>query len=164
MKIYKIQKQVEEDIKNGVLAIDDDVEFECDISIEASINARDIKARDINAWDIKARNINAGNINARDINAGDINAWDIKAGNINAWNIKARDINAWDIKARNIKARDISYHAFCCAYQSIKCNSIQGRRENHHEPICLDGKIEIKSENPEEIVIDGATYILKKNI
>ena len=119
MKIYKIQKQVEEDIKNGVLAIDDDVEFECDISIEASINARDIKAR---------------------------------------------DINAWDIKARNIKARDISYHAFCCAYQSIKCNSIQGRRENHHEPICLDGKIEIKSENPEEIVIDGATYILKKNI
>ena len=72
MKVYKTQAQVEKDIKNGVLAIDGDVKFECSINIEASINARNITARDITAWDITARNINARNITASDINAGDI--------------------------------------------------------------------------------------------
>ena len=62
MKVYKTQAQVEKDIKNGVLAIDGDVRFECSINIEASIIARDITARNINAW-----NINASDINARDI-------------------------------------------------------------------------------------------------
>ena len=37
MKEYKNMKEVEADIKNGVLAIDDDVKFECSISINASI-------------------------------------------------------------------------------------------------------------------------------
>jgi hypothetical protein len=67
MKVYKTQAQVEKDIKNGVLAIDGDVKFECSISIEASINASDINARNINAWNITARDITAWNINARDI-------------------------------------------------------------------------------------------------
>ena len=67
MKIYKTQKEVEKDIKDGVLIINDDVKFECSISIKASINARDINARNINAWNINARDINAWNINAEDI-------------------------------------------------------------------------------------------------
>ena len=72
MKVYKTQAQVEKDIKNGVLAIDGDVRFECSINIEASINARNITARNITASDITARNITAGNITAWDINAWDI--------------------------------------------------------------------------------------------
>src|SRR3990167_6637818 len=56
------------------------------------------------------------------------------AGNITAWNI-----NAW-----NINARDILYYAFCEVYNSIKCLSIKAKREKHNEPICLDGKLEIK--------------------
>ena len=62
MKVYKTQAQVEKDIKNGVLAIDGDVRFECSINIEASINARNITARNITASDITAGNINAGDI------------------------------------------------------------------------------------------------------
>ena len=108
MKIYKTQSEVEKDIKNGVLAIEGDVKFECSISIEAKIivNAGNINARDINAWDI-----NAGDINARDINAG-----------------------------------NISYYAFCCVYNFIKCISIKASREVHQKPICLDGKLEIKNQ------------------
>ena len=121
MKIYKTQQAVEKDIKDGVLAIVGDVKFECSISIEAKII--------VTAGNITARNITAG-----DINAGDINAWDINAGDINAGNITAWDINA----------RDILYYAFCCVYNSIKCLSIKAKRGKHQDPICLDGKVEIK--------------------
>ena len=136
MKIYKKQLEVEKDIKNGILAVEGDVKFECSISISAGIKVSfgNITARDINAGDITAWNITARNITARDINA-----WDIIAGNINARNITARDIIAG-----NINARDILYWAFCCVYQSIKCLSIKAKREIYSEPICLEGKLEIK--------------------
>ena len=133
MKIYKTQKEVEKDIKNGVLAIEGDVKFECSIYISASIKvtAGDINALDINAWNINAWNINAGNIDAWNINAGNIDAGNIDAGNINA---------------RNINARNILYYAFCGVYDSIRCLSIKAKRESHSEPVCLDGKLEIKDE------------------
>jgi len=148
MKIYKTQREVEKDIKNGVLAIEGDVKFECSISICASIKvtAGNINARNINARNIDARNINARNINAWNIDARNINAWNIDARNINAWDINARDINAEDINARNINARNILYYAFCGVYNSIKCLSIKAERESHSEPVCLDGKLEIKDE------------------
>ena len=73
-------------------------------------------------------------------------AGDINAKNINAWDINAGNINAWDINAGNINARDILYYAFCCAYNSIKCVSIKAKREKYKEPICLDGKLEFKTE------------------
>ena len=141
MKIYKTQSEVEKDIKNGVLAIGDDVTFECSISIDASINAYNIKACDINAY-----NINANNIDACDINANNINAY---------------NINAYDINANNIDACDISYCAFCSAYNSIKCSSIKARRENHSEPICLDGKLEIK-EQEDNVVLEAIKTLKEK--
>src|SRR3972149_3541662 len=103
MKIYKSQKEVERDVKDGVLAIEGDVRFECSISILASIF----------------------------VTSGDITA---------------RNITAWDITAWDITARDILYYAFCCVYKSIKCLSIKGTREVHQEPVCLDGKLELKKE------------------
>ena len=134
MKIYKTQAEVEADIKDGVLRVDGDVNFECSISIDAHLSI-------------------AGNINA-----GNINAWNINAGNINAGNINAGNINAG-----NINAGEISYYAFCCAYQNIKCTSIKARRDRFHPPICLDGKLEIvkkgKHEEPkDEIVLNGMKY------
>jgi len=132
VKIYKTNEDVIKDIKNGVLAIEGDVTFECSISISASII---VTAGDINASDITAVDINARNITAVDINASDITARNINARNINAWNI-----TAWG----DITAGDISYSAFCCVYQNIKCLSIKARRTISKEPICLDGKLEIK--------------------
>ena len=109
MKIYTSQKEVEKDIKDGVLAIEGDVRFECSISIEASITA--------------------GNINARNITAWDINAW------------------------------DISYWAFLCAYVGIKCKSFKARRENHQDPICLDGKLEIIKGVPEKSLVGSEATV-----
>jgi len=72
MKIYKTNAEVESDVKDGILAIAGDVTFECSITINASIIAGDITARDINARNITARDINARNITAWDITAEDI--------------------------------------------------------------------------------------------
>ena len=61
-----------------------------------------------------------------------------------AGNIDAVDIVAGNIDAVDIDANDISYYAFCNVYENINCYSISGRRENHAEPVCLDGKLTIR--------------------
>ena len=114
MKIYTTQREIEADIKDGVLAIEGDVKFECSFAIKASIAVR-------------------GNITARDINALDLTAYDINAHNL----------TVFDIIARNINAFDISYNAFCDVYNSIKCESIKSRRTVHSKPVCLDGRLTI---------------------
>jgi len=180
MKTYKTLEEVEKDIKDGVLTINDDVKFECDISIKANINAVDIDAKNINALDINAGYIDAGDIDAKNINAKDINALDINASNINASNIDAGDIDAGDIDALNIDAGDIDarninavdinawnilYYAFCCVYNSINCKSIKARRSNHKEPICLDGKLIIKEDDKiEELTMEDVCKELGRNI
>jgi len=80
---------------------------------------------------------------------GDIKAGDIKAGDINAGDIDAVDINAGDIDAVDINAGNINYYAVCFAYNSIKCNSIKGNR-NNHKHFVLDGKIIIKEKEKEQ--------------
>ena len=127
MKIYKNIEQLKADIKDNVLVVNEDVTFEFSFSIDANLKVN-------------------GKITAMDITAMDINAWNINARDINAWDINAGNINAWDIKAGNINAGNISYHAFCCVYNSIKCTSVKARREKHQEPICLGGKLEFKQE------------------
>ena len=91
-------------------------------------------------------NIDAYNIEAHDIKAHDINACDINACDINAHDIDACDINAHDIDACNIEAKNIKYYAFCITYQSLKCKSIAGERENSFHK-CLDQEIEIIKED-----------------
>jgi len=73
-------------------------------------------------------------------------------GNIDAWNIDAKNIDAKNIDARNIyavniDANDIRFYAFCIAYDSIKCSSIEGRRSNSIYE-ALDGEVKIR-EKPE---------------
>jgi hypothetical protein len=63
--------------------------------------------------------------------------------NINAGNINALNIDAGNIDAGNINAGNISYYAVCCAYESITCKSIIGRRGNSKH-FALDGTITIK--------------------
>jgi hypothetical protein len=101
------------------------------------IKAEDIEAGRITAWDIDAHNIDACNINACSIHS----YGDITADNITALDIKAHNIKAQNIEARNIEAKHIKYHAFCIAYQSLKCESIAGERENSFHK-CLDQEIE----------------------
>ena len=62
------------------------------------------------------------------------------------------NIDAYNITARNIKADNIEYYAFCIAYESLKCNSISGRRKNSIHK-CLDQEIEIIKEE-EKVTIE----------
>ena len=154
MKVIKSNEEAKKLVKDGVLRIDDDVRFECNIYIEADIHARNIDARNIDAVDIHARNIDAGNIHAGDIDAGNIDAVDIHAGSIHAGDIDAGSIHAGDIDAGNIDAVDIdavdiSYYAVCFAYHNIKCTSIEGRRENSKH-FALDGEVTIKPKKKEK--------------
>ena len=160
MKIYQTQAEVEKDIKNGVLAIEGDVEFRCSISIDASIHvtAYGLTAHGLNTCDIKAHNIKAHNITARNITARDIKAWDIKSDSLTARYIDAHDIEAFNITACSIIAGNISYYAFCNAYEDIRCSSITARRGDCSEPICLDGKLTIRDKPTETIKIGNNTY------
>ena len=143
------------------LEITFDCEIPCNIKVFGDINARNIKAHNITtgnikAWNIKAWNITTDNIEAHNIKAHNITAYDINAHNINAYdittgNIKAWNIEAHNIKAHNIKSRNIEYYALCIAYESLKCESISGTRENSLHK-CLDQEIEIIKE--EKVTIE----------
>lgn len=80
---------------------------------------------------------------------------------IKAYNIKARIIDA-----DNINAEKISYHAFCIAYQSFKCKSIEARRENSIHK-CLDQEIEFIEDKKVTIELtqeqlDKIKHLIKK--
>ena len=122
-------EELKKKIKNGVVVIDDNLEVDGHIDIEADL---------IVYGDIIARNILARNILAWDITARDITACNIKACNIKAW-----DISAIDITVRRITANDISYFAVCFAYRNISCKSIKGMSEKSKHFV-LDGKIEVQ--------------------
>jgi len=49
----------------------------------------------------------------------------------------------WNINAYDIKAWNISYYAVVFAYNSFKCESVNGRRKNSKH-FCLDKEIEFK--------------------
>ena len=123
--------------------------FNFDLNVEANIEAYDIETCDINVWNINACNIKANNIYANNINANHIKAHNIYALDIKVKNIIANDISAGDINAWNIDANDISYWAVCFAYNSIKCNSITSKRENHKHFV-LDGELVVKEDEKED--------------
>jgi hypothetical protein len=124
--------------KTNTIILDEDLEITFDCEIPGSIKVYG----DIDAWKIKAYG---------DIDARNIDAHNIIAGNIDARNIDAGNINAGNIKAYNIIARNIKYYSFCIAYQSLKCESILGRRQNSFHK-CLDQAIEIIKEEKKVII------------
>ena len=150
MRVFKDNEELKSCILDGVININDSIECNFNIDVEADITANDIKARDITA-----NGITAWDIISDDINARDINSWDIKANNI-----KANNINSYDIKAYDINAIDISYYAFCVAFNNIKCESIKGCRKNSFHK-CLDGKLTNK-EKLKEVTIKGQDFELTK--
>lgn len=105
------------------------------LSIDANIEAFNIKALDITANDINVNDIKAWNIKVRDIIA-----YDIKAHDIIANDIYAHDINTWDITAK-----DISYFSVCFARGNIKCRSIKSNYPNAKHFV-LNGELEVGEE------------------
>ena len=138
-KLEEIEKYYDKKLSAYIFYEDKDfidlVIFNFNLNVAANIIAKDIQALNIDAWDINARHIDVNNIDS----IGNINALNINALNINANDIVAGDINSsWAINARNIY-----YHAVCFAYNSIRCKSIKGRKENAKHFV-LDGELEIE--------------------
>ena len=118
--IINRQEELEALIDDNNIIIKDDLIINCNIDIEANIEASNIKARNIKAWDIEA----------------------------------------FDIKADDIEAFDIRYYSVCIARESLKCKTIEGRRENAVH-LCLDKPIEYIKERP---TIPSTNIIVKTGI
>ena len=123
MKTIKNIKEIKEVLdKNKDLILDEDVRIEFQVEREIMRNVVcknlylenndkyfDFKGRDFNGKDFKGRDFNGGNFNGR---------------NFNGWNFNGKKISYW---------------AFFCARGKVICDSIEGRREPHAEPIALGG-------------------------
>ena len=94
MKIYKTQEEVTDDITHGVLAIDGDVRFECNISIKASIVVTD--------GDLNCRDLNCLGLTCRDLNCRDLNCLNLKCRDLSYY---ALCLAYYSIKCTSYKAR-----------------------------------------------------------
>ena len=127
-------------IKDGVLAVDDDLEIAYDgFKINANIKCKNIYSKN-GRRGIKAYGINAHNLDVEDIKAHDLDVGDINARDLDVTNIYARDLNVLNIKAHNI-----NYYAVCFVHQNITCTSIKGQHPNAKH-FCLDGGLTIIGE------------------
>ena len=116
-----------------------------------NFNGRDFNGGNFNGRDFNGRNFNGRNFNGRDFNGGNFNGMNFNGWNFNGGNFNGGNFNGWDFNGRNFNGKKVSYWAFFNCYGSIKCESIESRREPHAEPVCLDGKIEIiKPDEPKE--------------
>ena len=110
--------QAEALIKDGILAVDDDIEIAFDgFCIKADIKCRNIHSEDrqrnieagnINAWHIYTKYIEAGDINASHIYAKHIEAGNVDTRNIYAEYINTRDINAFRIYSKTMDVENIN--------------------------------------------------------
>jgi len=147
MKIYKTQAEVESDIKDGLLKVNDDVTFDCDINIKAHIICKDLDCRDLNCGNLNCGNLNCGNLNCRNLNCGDLNCGNLNCrnlncGNLNCMDLNCMDLNCWNLNCGDLNCMDLSYYAIAVAYYKFKCKSVVGRR-NNSKHFCLDSKIVI---------------------
>jgi len=126
-----------------------------------NFNGNNFNGRDFNGWNFNGNNFNGGdfngnnfngmNFNGNNFNGGDFNGNNFNGGDFTGWNFNGGDFTGGDFTGGNFNGKKVSYWAFFNCYYSIKCESIEGERENHTEPICLNGKLEIIKEEPEDI-------------
>jgi len=138
MKIYKTQEEVNADIKRGVLAIEGDVRFECDISIKASIvvTKGNLTCRDLTCWDLTCRNLDCWNLTCGDLTCGDLTCWDLTCRNLDCWDIDCLNITCWDIKCENLNCGDIKCGDLTCG--DLKCWNLTCRDLTCRDINCLN--------------------------
>ena len=139
MKIIKNSKELAKlvDENKDLFLKEEDIRIEFEPSKD---ELRDVYCRNLFLEnDIDKFNFNGWNFNGRDFNGRDFNGW-----NFNGLDFNGLDFNGGDFNGGDFNGRDISYFAFFICYKGIKCNSWKKRRENALDPICIDGKLEIK--------------------
>jgi hypothetical protein len=139
----------------NTIVLMEDLEITFDCEIPCNLKAHNIVAHNIDALNIDAYNIDARNIDAHNLYALNIGAHNIDVRNLNAHNIDVHNLYALNIDARKIYADNIKYYAFCIAYESLKCKSISGKRNNSLHK-CLDREIEIIEDEKIQIELTKA--------
>ncbi len=176
MKIIKNSKELKKLVNEfNDLILDEDVRIEFEPTRE---ELRDVKCYDLylendkKRFDFNGWNFNGENFNGMDFNGEEFNGFDFNGNNFNGYNFKGRNFNGenfdgddfngrnfngknfkgWNFNGENFNGRKISYYAFFNCYGSIKCTSWEKRRDNAQDPVCLDGKLEIISEEDEDVL------------
>jgi len=121
-------------------------------------NGGDFNGGNFTGGNFTGRNFNGGNFTGGDFNGGNFTGRNFTGRNFTGWNFNGRNFNGWhfnggnftggdfnggNFTGRNFTGRAVTYYAFFNCYSSIKCESITGRRNPCHLPICLEGKLEI---------------------
>jgi len=156
MKIIKNSKELAKlvDKNKDLFLRDEDVRIEYQFTRE---ELRDVYCNDLYLENDTTRfDFNGGNFNG-----WNFNGWNFTGWNFNGWNFTGRNFTGW-----NFNGKKVSYYAFFNCYESIKCESIEGRRTPHSEPVCLDGKLEIinpTSEKKTELLKKADELIAKAN-
>ena len=162
MKTIKNSKELAKLVdENKDLHLEDqDVRIEFQFTKE---ELRDVYCNDLflmnddEKFDFNGRDFNGWNFTGLNFNGRDFNGWDFTGLDFNG-----RDFNGGNFNGSNFTGKKVSYYAFFNCYGHIKCERIEGERENHAEPISLDGNIEIIKEEPEDNVALEAIKLLEE--
>ena len=136
--IDELQPYYDKDSDTYDLTSFDEVVFTFNLYTISNIRAVNIDARIIKANNIVAKEIIAGDMDVADITAEKTYVGDIRCGNAIIKELFLAD----NICASDIDAKEISYHAFCFAYNNIRCQTIEGRVYNSKH-FTLNGIIDI---------------------
>ena len=131
------------------------IEYQTEKDEIRNVECRDLfLMNDDEKFDFNGNNFDGNNFDGFNFNGNNFNGFNFNGNNFNGNNFNGYDFNG----------KKVSYHAFFNCYGSIKCESIEGRRESHAEPVCLDGEIEIikpeetKELDDEIIEVNGIKY------
>ena len=120
-------------------------------------NGRNFNGGDFYGCDFNGVDFDGCDFNGRNFNGGNFNGYDFNGRDFNGYDFNGYDFNGMNFNGYNFNGKKVSYWAFFNCYGSIKCESIKARRTPHSEPICLDGKLEIKDDT-ETIKIGDQIY------
>ena len=142
--------------ENKDLRLDEDIRIEFEPAEE---ELRDVYCRNLylkndeRYLDFNGRNFNGRNFNGWNFKGGNFNGWNFNGWDFKGENFKGENFNGWNFKGGNFKGgnfngwdfigKNVSYYALFNCYGSIECESIEGRRSPHAEPVALDGGITI---------------------
>jgi hypothetical protein len=73
---------------------------------------------------------------------GDLNCRDLNCRDLNCRNLNCRNLDCWDLKCWDLNCLDLDFYAVAFSYNSFKCKSVKGRRENS-KYFCLDKEVEV---------------------
>lgn len=164
MKIIKNSEELK-----ALLNEYDDLIINEDVRIEYQVKRgelRDVQCynlyleNDSQKFDFNGRDFSGHNFNGHDFNGDDFNGNDFYGQDFNGYDFNGHNFYGHDFNGYNFTGRKVSYYAFFNCYGSMTCESYEGRRTPHAEPVTFNGKITIIK--PQDDEVEKAIQLLKE--